>query len=228
MAAVGVALSYVCLSSLREPERDGAAEASETAPFWPSMRAILARDRSFRWYLVSRSLAQFAMMASAFYMIYAVRRLGMSEATAAVMTSVLFITQVIANPGIGWLSDHWNRKGVLEIGALILALGPLLAWLAPSQGWFAVVFVLAGTANAIYLILGLVFTMQFGSSDEDRPLYFGMANTFTAPVTILAPLVGGWLADTQGFQSTFWAAALAGALALGVMHFLVQEPARKP
>jgi MFS family permease len=226
MAAVGVTISYVCLAGLREPQRNGDDLPVNQIPFYGGIRDILSRDRSFRWFLVARMLAQFAMMASAFYMIYAVRHLGMSAANAAVMTSVLFITQVIANPGIGWLSDRWSRKGVLEIGALTLAFGPLLAWLSPNQGWFAVVFVLAGASNAIFFILGLVFTMQFGS-DEERPLYFGMANTLTAPVTIVAPLLGGWMADTWGFASTFLSATLAGVLSLIVLHFWVKEPGKK-
>ncbi len=224
MAAAGVTASYICLSALREYQSDekNGTQASEIS-FWSGVKAILARDRSFCWYLAARMLSQFAMMASSFYILYTVRSLGMSESTAAVMTSVLFIAQVIANPGVGWLSDRWSCKGVLEIGTIALAVGPLLAWLSPTSGWFVLVFVLTGISNAIFFILGLVYTMQFGS-DQERPLYFGMANTFTAPVTLIGPLVGGWLADTYGFQSTFLAAALAGVLALGVMHFLVKGP----
>jgi MFS family permease len=53
-----------------------------------------------------------------------------------------------------------------------------------------------------------------------------MANTLITPVTIVAPLVGGWLADSSGFHSTFIAAALAGLLNLVVLHWLVTEPGK--
>jgi hypothetical protein len=45
------------------------------------------RDANFRWFLAARMLSQVAVMAYAFYTVYAVRSLGMSEVTVGVMTS---------------------------------------------------------------------------------------------------------------------------------------------
>ena len=38
--------------------------------------------------------------------------------------------------------------------------------------------------------------LEFGE-EEDRPAYIGLANTLIAPFTFLAPVLGGWLADTS-------------------------------
>jgi fructose-specific phosphotransferase system IIC component len=51
-----------------------------------------------------------------------------------------------------------------------------------------------------------------------------MANTLAAPATMIAPLVGGWLADTQGYQATFLFAAVAGFLSVLIYHFFVKDP----
>ena len=45
----------------------------------------------------------------------------------------------------------------------------------------------------------MTITVQFGSVAE-RPYYIGMANTFIAPVTIFAPIIGGWLVDAVNFE----------------------------
>ena len=56
-----------------------------------------------------------------------------------------------------------------------------------------------------------------------------MANTLIAPATIIAPLVGGWLADREGYPATFLFAAVAGLAAVVVFHFFVKDPKkRKP
>jgi MFS family permease len=69
----------------------------------------------------------------------------------------------------------------------------------------------------------MAFTLSFGTEDE-RPTYVGLANTLIAPSAILAPLLGGWLADYGGgYQSTFLTAASAGLITLILLHFLVKE-----
>ena len=226
IASVWLAASYLCLANLKEPLQAEDAISPVHLPVKERIMTILKGDRSFGWFLISKMLAQFAMMASAFYMIYAVRKLDMDTTTAGIMTGVLFITQVAANPLIGFLSDRWSRKGVLEIGGVALVLGPVLAWFAPSLGWYYGVIILAGIANAIFFTLGLAFLLEYGS-DSERPMYFGLANTFTAPVSIFAPLLGGWLADSAGFQGTFLIAAVAGLITLLVLHFFVADPRQK-
>jgi MFS family permease len=226
VATVWLTASYLCLANLKEPVQADDVVPPVLPPFKDRVLSILRGNRSFGWFLVSKMLAQFAMMASAFYMIYAVRKLAMDTTTAGIMTGVLFITQVAANPVIGYLSDRWSRKGVLEIGGVALILGPVLAWFAPSLGWYFGVIILAGIANAIFFTLGLAFLLEYGT-DSERPMYFGLANTFTAPVSIIAPLLGGWLADSAGFQDTFLIAAVAGSLTFLVLHFFVVDPRQK-
>ncbi len=66
-------------------------------------------------------------------------------------------------------------------------------------------------------------TLRFGTP-RDRPTYIGLANSLVAPATFLAPLIGGWLADSYGFSVTFIVTVFGGVLALGVFHWFVQEP----
>jgi MFS family permease len=100
---------------------------------------------------------------------------------------------------------------------------PLIAWLSPSLGWFFVVMVFWGFTSGIVYTLGMAYTLEYGD-DLQRPTYIGLANTLIAPVTIVAPFIGGWLADSAGYPSTFLVAAGAGLLTFLVLHFFVTDP----
>ncbi|HOD05259.1 MAG TPA: MFS transporter, partial [Anaerolineaceae bacterium] len=126
-------------------------------------RHILRSDASFKWFLVARNLFQFGTMAFSFYIIYAVLKLGMSEVEAGLMAAALNITLVIANPVLGWLADHWNIQAVMTLGAVASLLSALVAFLAPSLGWFYLVIVLQGFANVTFWTIGIAFTLQFGT-----------------------------------------------------------------
>ena len=45
-----------------------------------------------------------------------------------------------------------------------------------------------------------------------------------APSTMLAPLLGGWLADTAGYGATFLLATAGGVAATLILHFMVRDP----
>jgi MFS family permease len=215
-------VSYIFLARMHEPV-DTEKVVPEPRPFWHGMGAILRRDRNFVWFLVARSLSQFAGMGGAFYIIYAVRRLGVDELIAGVMTSVLMFTQIIANPLLGYLGDRWSHRRVMEIGALASIASALLAWKAVNEAWLYAAFVLMGIFVVSVWTTGLAISASFGSEAE-RPVYIGMSNTLVAPATILAPVFGGWLADQTDYRVTFFASAACGLVTLVILHFLVRDP----
>ncbi len=217
------AASWISLNQTREQPHLVNPEGFHTLSFWEGIKTIWRKDRGFRWYLAVRNLSQFGIMAFAFYTVYAVKHSGMSEVTVGILTGVLLITQTIANPLLGWLADRWSRRRVLEAGALASASSALLAWLLPDTSVFYLIFILAGIASTAYWTIGLAFTLSYGN-DEERPTYVGMANTLVAPSTIIAPMLGGLLADSLGYPVTF-AAAAAASLATGIiLHFFVRDP----
>jgi MFS family permease len=223
LASLAMLISFAFLSLAREQEKTVEEIDTDQTPTWNKMLRILRRDANMRWFLVVRMLSQVAVMAFAFYTVYAVRHLGMTEGIAGVMAAVSMVGQIVANPLMGWMGDRWNHATVMKVGLLAATLSALLAWLAPSLGWFYVIFILAGVANVAIWTIGLAMTLEFGSETE-RPVYIGMANTLIAPATIVAPLFGGWLADAVSFQATFIASAICGAVTTLVMHLTLRDP----
>lgn len=222
LCSATLVLSYIALAFTRESPRQNVITKEDQAPIMHSIRRILQDDRNFTWFLVSRSIVQFGTMAFGFYTVYAAVRLGANEVSLGVLTSVLMFTQVVANPLLGWLADRWSHKRVLELGAFSIFLSASLAWYAPTVEWLYPAMILAGMANTAFWTVVMAVTLQFGK-DEDRPTYVGMANTFVAPATIIAPLLGGWLADSGGYNITFGVAATAGVLSTLAFHFLVAD-----
>lgn len=216
-------ISYGALGLTRESQRQNVASRETQMPLVDSIRRILRKDRNFGWFLFSRMVVSFGVMAFGFYTVYAVNRLGASPVAVGVLTSVMMFTQVVSNMVMGWLADHWSRKGVLELGAAAIALSCLLAWYAPSVEWLYPAVILAAIANTAFWTIYMAFSLQFGHPDE-RPTYVGMANTLIAPATIAAPLIGGWLADVTSYQVTFLVAGAAGLLSTFVFHFFVKDP----
>jgi MFS family permease len=219
-------VSWIFLNLTREPKRLISPETLPTTPLWKNIGVILREDKSFRNFLISRFISQFGMMAFAFYTVFAVSKLGMTAIQVGIMTSILMITQVVANPLLGWLSDKWSRKGVLVLGGACAVVSALLALTVTNPNLFALVFILNGIANTSYWTIGMTISLEFGN-EVTRPTYVGMSNTLIAPSTILAPLLGGVLADIFSYPVTFIVSAVFGILAAVMLGLLVKDPARK-
>jgi MFS family permease len=215
-------LSWISLALTIEPAHSVTEEMKNQPPIYQSMRRILSTDRSFSWFLIARMLSQFATMAFAFYTVYAVRLLGMGEVAVGILTSVLMFTQVISNPILGRLADKWSRKNVIVIGIGAATLSALLAVFSPTPEWFYLVMILAGIANTAFWAIMMAYTLEFGV-DSDRPTYVGMANSLIAPATIIAPLIGGWVADFYGYKNTFLLSSFAGVLTILVFILKVKK-----
>ena len=221
---VAMSFSYFFVSLTREPEDTEKVMLPEDHNFWTSARAILQRDANFRWFLVFRVVYLIASMGFAFYIVYGLVAFNMDAVTAGYLTAALTVSQTVANIGMGWLADRLGHRSMLIAGAFALALSSLVAWAAPSILWMYLAFVLNGLANVSYWTIGMAMTVQFGSESE-RPVYIGLANTLVAPATIIAPILGGLIADMASYKATFMLSALGGLLTALVLIFLVKNPA---
>ncbi len=227
IASVFFTVSWFALALTREPEDTEKVIEANQPPFWHGAKRILQRDKNFNWFLTARVLSQFATMGFSFYIVYALRRFHMDVVTAGYLTATLTIAQTIANVGMGWIGDRIGHRTMLVIGAASASLSSLLAWVAPSLAWFYPIFILTGLTNVSIWTIGMTMTVDF-SEEADRPFYIGLAQTLTAPATIIAPLLGGWIADTVGFTPTFGLSTILSVVMMGILLFLVKDPRKTP
>ena len=223
IASLFFTISWFALALTREPADHQKVIEENPAPFWHGAGRILKRDHNFRWFLTSRALSQFATMGFSFYIVYALRRFQMDEVTAGYLTAALTISQTIANAGMGWLGDRVGHRLMLILGAAAAMFSSFLAWVAPSLVWFFPIFILSGFANVSIWTTGMTMTVDF-SGEAERPFYIGLAQTLTAPATIVAPLLGGWIADAQGFVTTFALSTILSIGMIAILLFLVKDP----
>ncbi|MBK6791682.1 MAG: MFS transporter [Anaerolineales bacterium] len=223
IASLFFTVSWFALAATREPEDTEKFIPEEKTHFWDDAKKVLNRDTNFNWFLSARILSQFATMGFSFYIIYALREFNMTEVVAGYLTATLTISQTIANIGMGWLGDRIGHRIMLITGAIAAVLSAILAWNATSILWFYPIFVLTGLTNVSLWTISMTMTVDFGTEAE-RPIYIGLAQTLTAPATIIAPILGGWIVDNAGFQPTFVISTVLSLVMLGILLFLVKDP----
>ncbi len=223
---VSMCISFIILSATREPDGPPHENEHPKATLHQSLD-ILKRDLNFQVFLGIRMLSQFAGMGFAFYIIYAVRQFGMSDGAAGLMVAILLIGQVVLSPIMGRWGDRWSHRGVMSLGALGAALSALIACYATSADWFYIIFILEAIGTVAIWTIPVALSVSFAQNDEDRPIYIGLSNTLCAPATILAPVIGGWLADAASFNVTFILSATCGLLMTGALWFVMKDPTRE-
>ena len=226
ITGISLLISFAFLSLTYEPasESGDVGERANWREFSGRLRVILRENDNFRWFLIARALTSLSLTAVSFYTIYGIRRFDLSPELAGALTSAMLVANMLTSAVIGWIGDRWGHRRVLIGGNLLTVVAIAIVWLAPEVGWLTVVFALTGAVNATQFSTMMTITVQF-SSVAERPVYIGMANTLIAPVTILAPIIGGWLVDAVNFELAFAIFACAGLLSLLVFVVPMREPA---
>ena len=116
-----------------------------------------------------------------------------------------------------FVSAFWNSLWLAALGVALAAQAGGVAW------GFNLVFALVGFANAGGVLSDLNIAMEFGPEAE-RPTYIGLARTITGPAVFIAPLLGGWIAQTWSYPAVFAASLAFGAGGLALLIGRVREP----
>jgi MFS family permease len=186
---------------------------------------IARRDRDFMLFVLVRNLLQFSLLGLNFYAIYVALTFQASLLEIGLMNGIFAVVQIFANPLLGIISDRFGFRLSLMLGAFSALLSTLIALGGRQTSWFYLSFGLAGVANVAMWTVVIAMTLKFGAL-EDRPAYIGLSHTLTAPSTLLAPLLGGWIADTRGYSATFVFTLIFGLIAL-LTIYLLHEPGGK-
>jgi MFS family permease len=223
LAAVLLLISWFFLALTREPAQESDSTPMSQREFWRSLPSVLRADPNFRNYLISQAIIAVGGMASGFLTVYAVQRWQLPDGQAGIFTASMLLGQALSNLIFGPLADRRGHKLVLELSTLLGALGIGLAALAPDPDWFYVVFALLGANYAGVLLSGLMIALEFCSPDS-RSTYIGLNNTARGAAYGLAPVLGGWLAETAGYLILFVTAFAIALIGLALFHWSVREP----
>jgi MFS family permease len=223
LAFVFVMISWVGLSLTREPPSETVKEAVPLSHYLRQLPDVLRRDHNYSRFLLSRSTMQLGAMAAGFYMVFGTERFAIGGAGVGLFTGVLIASVAIMNLVWGLIGDRMGHKLVLTGAAFCMAAAALVALLSTSQQGLLVAFVLMGAYLAADQVSALNIILEF-CQPEDRPTYIGLTNTLLAPVLILSPIIGGWLATVAGYNGLFVATLIISVIGGLMMAFWVNEP----
>jgi MFS transporter, DHA1 family, multidrug resistance protein len=125
----------------------------------------------------------------------------------------------------GPLSDRYGRKGVLVTGLALVALGYLVAALAPNLEVLIAARVLQGAGSAAGTVVGRAMVQdKFQGPQRTKVMaYIGMAMGLSPP---LAAVVGGQLHVRLGWQANFILIMILALLMLAAAWRTLPGPAR--
>jgi MFS family permease len=222
IAAIAITISWLFISLTREPAEPVTAPRQSSRQFWAGLSRILREDHNFRRFMLARLTLAVGDMARGFVTVAAVQRWQVADSTVGVYTAMLLVGQTLGNLVFGFLSDRFGHKLSLELSALTACLAFAMAWLAPTSGWYYVVFALLGITLGAIIVSGVLVAMEFSESQR-RPTYVGMANTGVGLVNVVAPLLGALLASIS-YNWLFALSAGVSLVAMTMMHWWVREP----
>jgi MFS family permease len=222
-AAALVLTSWFFLALTREPAVANPKPAVSQAAYLRTLPRVVRSDPNFLRYLIFFTVFSLGGMGSGFLIVYSAQQWNLSDSYGSVFASTMVFGQILSNIVIGFLSDRRGHKVVLEAGALLSGLSFLLAFLAQSPLWFYPIFILRGMVFAVINISAITIVMEF-TSPENRPTYFGLANTVPGIASSLAPLLGGWLAHAAGYPPIFALSAVLSFASLALLRWMVRDP----
>lgn len=223
VASVLIFLSWVFLALTREPPVASARPAVSQGAYLRTLPGVLRKDPNFRKYLLAQIVFTLSGMATGFLAVYTTRTWNLPDAQASQYTIAMQIGLALANLFFGFMADRKGHKLNLELSTILSVVSLVLAVLAPSPVWFFLVFFLRGAVSGVTFVSGISIVYEFTGA-ENRATYIGLANTIPGIAGAVAPLAGGWLAGSIGYQWMFAIAALAALLSLGILHYGVREP----
>lgn len=223
VASVFMFISWIGLALNREPPSLKTKERMTLNAYLNDLPQILRGNTNYSRFLVSRAMVHLGAMSIGFFMVYGTETFEIDGAGVGLLTGIMIGSKAATNLLWGLIGDRFGHKAVLTGAAFAVAMAAIIAWMAASFWWLAITFVLLGAYLAADEVSALNIILEF-CAPEDRPTYIGLTNTLFAPFMIVAPLLGGWLADTSGYQTMFilaFAIALIGSLMLAIW---VKEP----
>ena len=131
--------------------------------------------------------------------------------------------QVIATPLFGMLADRHGYKSSFQFALLAQACAMILSLSVTTVSGFSFAFALLGAGTGLIFATTLNLVVEFAPATE-RVTYLGLHGTLIAPATLLAPVIGGWLAHVGGYPLAFIAAAVCGLSALVLLTWFVRDP----
>lgn len=185
--------------------------------YLPDLVRVLRHDHRFSAIMLTRVFATLFTLAGPFYVGFATEELDLSSEDA-VPTLLFMVTVGIVASSLVY-SRYGDRRNLLFIRFALVAgfLVPTLALIASVTGpalLYAAFLVNGLSAGTLYL--SFINWVISHATPEQRPVYSGLFNSVSAVGLLIAPVSGGLIVQSAGYEAVFAAAMVMMACAIFV------------
>lgn len=145
-----------------------------------------------------------------------------SDTYAVMCYGLLNIVYAVSSYPAGWLSDHWGRLGMLQVGMVLFVITYLGFGLLPT-GVFWILFMLYGVQVGMSRSVTAALAADFSPPDK-RATVIGMFLTYAGISSLLGNIATGAIGDRYGLQAAFIASAGVGMLCTILAFFVLRKP----
>ncbi len=216
-------ISPFIISGIKETPLPYVSQPEPLKQFFQQIPFHLRSHPGFVRYIAARSLLGLGLMGNSFYAIYAIHRYGLSEGSLGIFTMIILLAQSVLSLAWGWVGHRFGYKVVLLATGVFIGGEALLALTAQQSWMFLVIAFLIGGVYSAILIGDPNFVFEIVPPQETSR-FIGIANTLLAPVSAVAPLLGGGLVQLSGYPALFIAILCIALAALLVTVLWVKEP----
>ncbi|TYP72105.1 MFS transporter [Paenibacillus methanolicus] len=153
--------------------------------------------------------------------------LDITGGIVGLLVAAFSLTQLLASPLAGRLSDTFGRKRMIVLGMLLFAFSEGLFGYASSTTVLFIARMLGGISAAMIMPAVMAYAADV-TTTEERAAGMGYVNAAITTGFIIGPGIGGYIAEF-GIRVPFYFAAVAGVLAALINMFILPEsrPARE-
>jgi MFS family permease len=137
------------------------------------------------------------------------------------------VTLAAATPLAAHLGERTGMTRALAAGVGLLALGSVVAALAPSFAVLVAARVAQGVAAAV-IVPGVMILLTTTLPERQRPVAVGMWSAVNSMGRVVAVPVGGVLASLAGWSAVFWSTVGVAALAAFAVALAVPRRPAQP
>ncbi|MBI4919190.1 MFS transporter [archaeon] len=162
-----------------------------------SLKEFFKAEGNFKKLLNYSLFFNFAyMIASPFFMVYLLETVKLGYDTYSLIISLETIAMIFAQLHFGKLSDVYGDKVINFFSVICTAFVPFFyLFINESTAWLLLpVSILSGVAWGGYNLTSFNLLLD-NTSDDKREVQVASYQTFVAIPMIIAPLLGGWIAD---------------------------------
>jgi MFS family permease len=244
LSGAGTAISIIVFGLVREPIEPVRKTREPLGAYLVTGLGLLKKDANYRRLCIVQALWSFGMMATPFYVPYAISRFNIGLGYVGIFAGCLQISSVFSNVLWAYMGSRKGNQALMVYGSYFLGLSilvPILAEFVPDQmivpfafagietpfnlriAFFASTFIFSGFATSGLFTGRMTYLLDIAPADR-RPTYSSFLNMFSLPQGLL-PILAGVLVAWTTYQQMFVVTLVSVPLTLWVVHRL--EPVNK-